>query len=808
MPSSPFRIRAESLTGSDISDSLKRTRASNRTKAPAKHKAVALPPGEVEPQEGGEHVEEDEEDELVEDEGRVEEERVERVEGKLMNDAAPTQKKVRIVAPKRQVLSAEGPNAEKRDIFDRRLRPNTTPLVSLPSPPSEIPKPPKRPKTYGTGAAGGSSQSNGPILCLPQNHEVEEMGSLGEMEGQSHEILLRDLQPRPLSLASPNPDTASTKMGPNVESSGLCTQQTSKASLLRATMSEELDDVEHILMESEMEETPAGSPSALGAGLGLSDEEGEPGALLGIGASGLEGNGGPLPGTGPEEREAPNAEGSSALPETVAFLKASKDKNVRRRLEKEQAALSKLPALKVLTTSMPSEEHITMPVEAQGPTDSPVEQVVPAATVLQGPSSTLTKSQTVQLRRELWAVMEKTAKEKAESLDVQPSTVFKLLGELFSAQSYRENIWNSFQSVYKAEHPEVKDVGTIKAAYEAEVKEVGDRGEFEFRKWRIGLKEQAERVKVDQMASKLDSNTRAKVIREKGMELSETAHVTSNLHDVEIFGLVLCRDAIDLNGAAAATIFSSSLETSDILRRHIWTDDIRRKIMADLYQVHTQQHNSLSEDPLETWIRLKTSINTAQGPSGAQQVLRTYMSRAWMNVINQGLGREDTKAAFENLGKRMYTGWGKPMFYMKNFPANVRLTRMESLTNEERWAILQACTVGLLEKDGDEVKVVPNSRVQIMQYRVHKEMTKTLWLEGFGDTALILSTDKKAVLTVSEVKKFQDELAAFKKSQKGKGKAKEPATPTVYISKNKSGQSSRQGATHSEGDEGPETEEE
>ncbi|KAF9504300.1 hypothetical protein BS47DRAFT_1401549 [Hydnum rufescens UP504] len=563
-------------------------------------------------------------------------------------------------------------------------------------------------------------------------------------------------------------------MGPNVESSGLRTQQTSKASLLRATMSEELDDVEHVLMESEMEETPAGSPSALGAGLGLSNEEGEPGALLGIGASGLEGNEGPLPGTGPEEREAPNAEGSSALPETVAFLKASKDKNVRCRLEKEQAALSKLPALKVLTTSMPSEERITMPVEAQGPTDSPVEQVVPAATVLQGPSSTLTKSQTVQLRRELWAVMEKTAKEKAESLNIQPSTVFKLLGELFSAQSYRENIWNSFQSVYKAEHPEVKggDIGTIKAAYKAEVKEVGDRGEFEFRKWRIGLKEQAERVKVDQMASKLDSNTRAK------------AHVTSNLHDMEIFGLVLCRDAIDLNGAVAATIFSSSLETSDILRQHIWTDDIRRKIMADLYQVHTQQHNSLSEDPLETWIHLKTSINTAQGLSGAQQVLRTYMSRAWMNVINQGLGREDTKAAFENLGKRMYTGWGKPMFYMKNFPANVQLTRMESLTNEERWAILQACTVGLLEKDGDEVKVIPNSRVQIMQYRVHKEMTKTLWLEGFGDTALILSTDKKAVLTVSEVKKFQDKLAAFKKSQKGKGKAKEPATPTVYISKN------------------------
>ncbi|KAF9509269.1 hypothetical protein BS47DRAFT_1365382 [Hydnum rufescens UP504] len=505
-------------------------------------------------------------------------------------------------------------------------------------------------------------------------------------------------------------------------------------------MSEELDDVEHVLMESEMEETPAGSPSALGAGLGLSDEEGELGALLGIGASGLEGNGGPLPGTGLEEREVANAEGSSALPETVAFLKASKDKNVQHHLEKEQAALSKLPALKVLTTSMPSEECITMPVEAQGPTDSPVEQVVPAATVLQGPSSTLTKSQTVQLRWELWAVMEKTAKEKAESLDVQPSTVFKLLGELFSAQSYRENIWNSFQSVYKAEHLEVKDVGTIKAAYEAEVKEVGDHGEFEFRKWCIGLKEQAERVKVDQMASKLDSNTQAKVIREKGMELSEMvcafhyACVTSNLHDMEIFGL----------------------------------------IMADLYQVHTQQHNSLSEDPLETWICLKTSINTAQGLSGAQQVLRTYMSRAWMNVINQGLGREDTKAAFENLGKRMYTGWGKPMFYMKNFPANVQLTRMESLTNEEWWAILQACTVGLLEKDGDEVKVIPNSRVQIMQYRVHKEMTKTLWLEGFGDTALILSTDKKAVLTVSEVKKFQDELAAFKKSQKGKGKAKEP----------------------------------
>jgi hypothetical protein len=117
------------------------------------------------------------------------------------------------------------------------------------------------------------------------------------------------------------------------------------------------------------------------------------------------------------------------------------------------------------------------------------------------------------------------------------------------------------------------------------------------------------------------------------------------------------------------------------------------------------------------------------------------------------------------------------VFYMKNFPANVWLTRMESLMNEEWWSILQACTVGLLEKDGDDIKVVPNSQIQIMQYRMHEGMTKTHRLEGFGDMALILMTDKKAVLTVSDVKKFQDELAAFKKSQKGKGKgkAKEPS---------------------------------
>ncbi|KAF9518595.1 hypothetical protein BS47DRAFT_1358865 [Hydnum rufescens UP504] len=181
----------------------KTSTAVKNKKFPAKSQAsliIALPPGEVEPQEGGEHVEEDKEDELVEDKGRVEEECVEHVEGKLTNDAAPMQKKVCIVAPKRQVLSAEGPDAEKRNIFDQCPRPNTTPSVSLPSPrkdstapaphskkrpalapdneASEIPKPPKRPKTYGTGAAGGSSQSNGPILHLPQNHEVEETGSL------------------------------------------------------------------------------------------------------------------------------------------------------------------------------------------------------------------------------------------------------------------------------------------------------------------------------------------------------------------------------------------------------------------------------------------------------------------------------------------------------------------------------------------------------------------------------------------------------------------------------------------------------
>jgi hypothetical protein len=142
-------------------------------------------------------------------------------------------------------------------------------------------------------------------------------------------------------------------------------------------MSEELDDMEHALMESEMEEeTPARSLAALGAGLGLSDEEGELGALSEIGTSCLEGNGGPLPGTGLEEREAPNAEGSGALVETISFLKASKDKNVQCHLEKEQAALSKLPTLKVLTKRVPSEEHVNMPVEGQGPTDSLVEQVV------------------------------------------------------------------------------------------------------------------------------------------------------------------------------------------------------------------------------------------------------------------------------------------------------------------------------------------------------------------------------------------------------------------------------------------------
>ncbi|KAF9506793.1 hypothetical protein BS47DRAFT_1367116 [Hydnum rufescens UP504] len=631
---------------------------------------------------------------LLKTKERVEEERVEPCRGKTYGTMPLlTQKKVPYCGPKRS--TAPPPSFEEEAPWH------------LTNEASEILKPPQ------------SGPKDISALGLQEGrHKLRKLGSLGENGGAVPVRYCSGLAAPALEPGIPNPDTASTKMGPNVESSASALSQTS-------------------------------------------DEEGEPGAFCWEygGLSGLRGTEDWLPGTGPEEREVPNAEGSSAF---------ARDCCVSENLQGQECSAS------ALEKGAGGLSLNSLPQEAQGPTDSPVEQVVPAATVLQGPSSTLTKSQTVQLRRELWAVMEKTAKEKAESLDVQPSTVFKLLGELFSAQSYRENIWNSFQSVYKAEHLEVKDVGTIKAAYEAEVKEVGDHGEFEFRKWCIGLKEQAECVKVDQMASKLDSNTRAKVIREKGMELSEMAHVTSNLHDVEIFGLVLCRDAIDLNGAVAATIFSSSLETSDILRRHIWTDDIRRKIMADLYQVHTQQHNSLSEDPLETWIRLKTSINTAQGPSGAQQVLRTYMSRAWMNVINQGLGREDTKAAFENLGKRMYTGWGKPMFYMKNFPANVRLTRMESLTNEERWAILQACTVGLLEKDGDEVKVVPNSQVQIMQYRVHKEMTKTLWLEGFGDTALILSTDKKAVLTVSEVKKFQDELAAFKKSQKGKGKAKEP----------------------------------
>jgi hypothetical protein len=56
------------------------------------------------------------------------------------------------------------------------------------------------------------------------------------------------------------------------------------------------------------------------------------------------------------------------------------------------------------------------------------------------------------------------------------------------------------------------DVSMIKAAYEAEVKKVGNHGEFESRKWCIGLKEQAKHIKVDQTASKMDSNTQAKVI--------------------------------------------------------------------------------------------------------------------------------------------------------------------------------------------------------------------------------------------------------------------------------------------------------
>ncbi|KAF9511865.1 hypothetical protein BS47DRAFT_1363513 [Hydnum rufescens UP504] len=127
-------------------------------------------------------------------------------------------------------------------------------------------------------------------------------------------------------------------------------------------------------------------------------------------------------------------------------------------------------------------------------------------------------------------------------------------------------------------------------------------------------------------------------------------------------------------------------------------------------------------------------------------------------TLDNALGMDNEKAVLSRIGNRLYTGWDKEVFVITNFPDNVPLEKMESLGTAQRWSLLQACVVGLLEK-------------------VHG---KEGWLKDYDDEGLVITVSGKALFTVGQTKAFQKEKAAMAKG-KGKEKRSGAESPTTYL---------------------------
>lgn len=90
----------------------------------------------------------------------------------------------------------------------------------------------------------------------------------------------------------------------------------------------------------------------------------------------------------------------------------------------------------------------------------------------------------------------------------------------------------------------------------------------------------------------------------------------------------------------------------------------------------------------------------------------------------------DGKAVLSRIGNRLYRGWDQDIYVIQNFPDDVPFHKMETLNTPQRWALLQACVVGLVEKVGGEVKAVPNTKIEVGILNLRKILLQfpVVWL--------------------------------------------------------------------------------
>ncbi|KAF9518717.1 hypothetical protein BS47DRAFT_1358777 [Hydnum rufescens UP504] len=470
--------------------------------------------------------------------------------------------------------------------------------------------------------------------------------------------------------------------------------------------SDDVHDVEASLLDRELEEEVGdmSSPGLLSEGLGLSDQEIQEGSHEGSQPVVVS----LAPRVNDEGRET-SAEGILGLnPEATALefpspthlmrnLKTSRNKDVQRCITKERAVLPNSPSptgnqpCNFLAPKNTKNTAVQGAESSEGDSteddedqqDNPEPQEDAAGDVSEAhdpPSEYLTKDQEKAVHTLFWTLVEDIAKTKAKDLNVTASAVFRVLGDMFSKESHRDNIWNCFQTVFRAQNPDIKDSEAIHDSYKEETKKAKDcGGKAGLSKWHVKIKEAAESLQ---------------------------AYVLSNL---------------------CAT--------------------------------YVECAEPPSEDPVVEWEWVKKRINGSQGSNHAVQVaLRTAASKAWCEVINNALGMDNEKAVLSRIGNQLYTGWDKEVFVITNFPDNVPLEKMESLGTTQRWSLLQACVVGLLEK-------------------VHG---KEGWLKDYDDEGLVITVSGKALFTVGQTKVFQKEKAAMAKG-KGKEKHSGAESPTTYL---------------------------
>ncbi|KAF9503960.1 hypothetical protein BS47DRAFT_1401899 [Hydnum rufescens UP504] len=506
--------------------------------------------------------------------------------------------------------------------------------------------------------------------------------------------------------------------------------------------SDDVHDVEASLLDRELEEEAGhtSSPGLLGEGLGLSNQEIQEGSHEGSQPVVVS----LAPRVDDEGRET-SAEGVlGSNPEATALefpspthlmrsLKTSRNKDVQCHITKECAVLPHSPSP---TGNQP--RNFLVPKNTKN-------TAVQGAESSEGDSTEDDEDQQDNPEPQEDAAEDDVAKTKAKDLNVTASAVFRVLGDMFSKESHRDNIWNCFQTVFQAQNPDIKDSEAIRDSYKEETKKAKDRGgKAGLSKWCVKIKEAAESLQVDAASSKIVAGTRARIIKQETKDLSERARVLSNLWSVEVFRFALCQDALDSDG-----------------------------IFSELFATYVERAEPPSEDPVVEWERVKKRINGSQGSNHAVQVaLRTAASKAWCEVISEQCPRMDNeKAVLSRIGNRLYTGWDKEVFVITNFPDNVPLEKMESLGTAQRWSLLQACVVGLLEKVHGKVRVVENTRIQVSTLN-RGRISKEGWLKDYDDEGLVITVSGKALFTVGQTKAFQKEKAAM---AKGKGKEKRSA---------------------------------